>query len=451
MSGDEKRIPTGAIAVYALPSVSMGFMSSLISFYLLKFSTDVLLLAPAVMGLLFGISKVWDAISDPLAGYWSDRTRSRLGRRRPWFLAAALPLSVVFVGLWSPPASLGASALAIWMGAGILLFYSAMTILNVPHASLGAELTLDHHDRTRVFAGRAILDMTGVLLAAGALFTLERAANPRDTATALALAAGLVSLGLILLTTARVRERPDFQGRGATRPYAAFSDVLRNPHARLLLAVFFLETLGFSAMITVFPYATEYDFLLPGMTSVFLAAALVVMGVTIPLWLPLSRRVGKRNLWALTMGIKALAFGGLLFAPVGVWLPLIVGVVVIGACHGCGMMVGPSIQADVIDYDELRTGQRKEGAYFATWNLALKLAGGGAIAFTGFLLQLSGFQANVVQSETTLWTMRLLFAGAPFVSYVIAALLLLRFSLNEREHAEVRETLRERQREQRAA
>ncbi len=80
MSGDEKRIPTGAIAVYALPSVSMGFMSALISFYLLKFSTDVLLLAPAVMGLLFGISKVWDAISDPLAGYWSDRTRSRLGR-----------------------------------------------------------------------------------------------------------------------------------------------------------------------------------------------------------------------------------------------------------------------------------------------------------------------------------------------------------------------------------
>lgn len=451
MSGDEHRIPIGTIVVYALPSVSLGFMGSLISFYLLKFSTDVLLLAPALMGLLFGVSKVWDAVSDPLAGYWSDRTRSRWGRRRPWFLASALPLGVACVALWSPPASLGPAALAVWMGAWIVLFYSAVTVLNVPHASLGAELSLDHHDRTRVFAGRAILDMTGVLLAAGALFLLERASQPRQTATTLALAAALVTLGLILLTTARIRERPEFQGRGGKHAYAAFGDVLRNPHARLLLVVFFLETLGFSAMITVFPYATEYDFLLPGMTSIFLAAALVVMASTIPMWLPISRRMGKRNLWALTMGLKALAFGGLLFAPIGLWWPLIAAVLVIGACHGCGTMVGPSIQADVVDYDELHTGQRKEGAYFASWNLAFKVAGAGAIVLTGFLLQLSGFQANVVQSQTTLSTMRLLFAGAPFASYVVASLLLLRFSLNEREHGEVRAALLLRQDGQRAA
>jgi GPH family glycoside/pentoside/hexuronide:cation symporter len=114
-------------------------------------------------------------------------------------------------------------------------------------------------------------------------------------------------------------------------------------------------------------------------------------------------------------------------------------------------MVGPSIQADVVDYDELHTGQRKEGAYFATWNLAFKVAGAGAIALTGFLLQLSGFQANAVQGETTLLTMRLLFAGAPFASYVVAALLLLRFSLNEREHGEVRAALSVRQEKQRVA
>ena len=104
MSGspEEERLPLSTIAVYALPSVAMGFTGSLVSMYLLKFSTDVLLVSPAVVGLLFGVARIWDAVSDPLAGYWSDRTRSSLGRRRPWMLAAAAPAGLVFAGLWRP-------------------------------------------------------------------------------------------------------------------------------------------------------------------------------------------------------------------------------------------------------------------------------------------------------------------------------------------------------------
>ena len=96
----ETRLPLGTIATYSLPAAATGFMGALISFYFLKFATDVLLLAPAVMGFWFGLSRLWDAVTDPVAGYWSDRTRLPLGRRRPWMLAGALPMAAVFLGLW---------------------------------------------------------------------------------------------------------------------------------------------------------------------------------------------------------------------------------------------------------------------------------------------------------------------------------------------------------------
>ncbi len=427
-----------AIAIYALPAATTGFMGSLISFYLLKFSTDVLLIAPALMGFLFGLSRLWDAVTDPLAGYWSDRTRSRLGRRRPWLLAAALPLALSFAALWSPPRSLAGSSLALWMGVGILLFYSAQTVLNVPHAALGAELTSDHHDRTRVFGGRLLVDLCGVLLAAGALYLLERSVDVRATATAVAAAAAVVALGLILLSTVRVRERAEYQGRGGTSSIAAFRDVLGNPHARLLIAVFFLEWLGFAGLTTVLPYVTQYLLQMPGMTSVFLGSAIAVMVASVPIWIPLSRRFGKRELWIASMAIRAAAFGAIFFVPPGAWVPLLVAVVVIGSTHGCGAVVGPSIKADVIDFDEYRSGQRKEGAYFATWNLATKGGAGFAIIVTGFALQATGFEPNAEQSGATLLVLRALLGAVPCLLFALATALLVRFSLDEREHARIR-------------
>ena len=84
VGASDARLPLGTILTYCLPTVGCGFMFLLIGLYLMPFSTDVLGISPAVMGTLFGLSRIWDAVSDPLAGYWSDRTRSRMGRRSPW-------------------------------------------------------------------------------------------------------------------------------------------------------------------------------------------------------------------------------------------------------------------------------------------------------------------------------------------------------------------------------
>ena len=337
--------------------------------------------------------------------------------------------------------SLTGNSLAIWTGGAIILFYAAQTALGIPHLALGAELTLDYHDRSRVFGARMILEFTGVILAASSLVLLERASDQRTIATELAIAGAVLTMGLVLLTATRIRERPEYQGRGATGSYGAFRDVLRNPHARLLVVVFLLDQLGFSALITLLPYTSQYILQETGMTGIFVGASIVSALVAYPIWFPLARRYGKRNPWIVATVIKAGAFGCMFFLQPGSWELIIALIVVIGAVQGAGNILGPSIKADVVDYDEYQTGERKEGSYFAIWNVATKAAAGVAIALTGFVLSAAGFQPNVEQSETTLLSMRLLFSAFPCLLNLTTALLLLRFSLNEREHARIRAAL----------
>ena len=179
VSVSDERTPLSAILIYASPAPCIGFMFFLVSMYLMKFSTDVLLIAPGVMGLIFGISRIWDGISDPLAGYFSDRTNTRIGRRRPWLLASLVPIVAVFLMVWSPPQMLTGTALVVWMAVGVIGFYTAMTIFGVPHASLGAELSMSYDDRNRVFGWRHICFMSGAFLAIGGMRLLIASDAPR--------------------------------------------------------------------------------------------------------------------------------------------------------------------------------------------------------------------------------------------------------------------------------
>ena len=112
-------LPRSTILAYCLPMVGVGFMAMPFYVWLMKYSTDVLLIAPAAIGSIFFIGRFWDAISDPIAGYLSDLTTSNRGRRRSWMVAAAIPLGLTTVMLWSPPWMLEGLALVLWMGEGI--------------------------------------------------------------------------------------------------------------------------------------------------------------------------------------------------------------------------------------------------------------------------------------------------------------------------------------------
>ena len=161
-------------SLYALPMAAIGMINFLFEVYLLKFATDVLLLAPAVMGTIFSISRIWDAVSDPLCGYLSDATRNSFGRRRSWMLGSALPLWCAFVACFSPPQLADAAGLSLWMLPSVLAYYTSRTAFEVPHLAFGTELTQDasYHERSSLYAWRQAFANLGSLLGVGALFVL---------------------------------------------------------------------------------------------------------------------------------------------------------------------------------------------------------------------------------------------------------------------------------------
>jgi GPH family glycoside/pentoside/hexuronide:cation symporter len=441
----EASIPLRTLFAYCAPALGAGFMFLLVGLYLMKFSTDVLLISPAAIGLIFGSARLWDAFADPTAGYLSDRTRSRLGRRRSWMLWSIVPIAATYLMAWSPPATLGGGVLLGWMTVAIFGFYTATTVLLIPHLGLGAELTQSYHERTRLFGFRHVFWSVGsfIALPAMSLFTSGKL-EPRGAAFALAVAAAIAMALLILYSVAGLREREDYQGRGGENPWRAYRDVLRNPHARLLMIVYLIENLGSATIGILTPYIGEYIVGRKELTPVFIAFYFVPTIASVPLWIPLSRRFGKKNLWIFAMLLTGFSFGGMFFLEEGSVVLISVLAVLAGTAGGCGAVVGPSVLADCVDYDEHATGERKEGAYFAAWNVVFKAASGLTAMFTGIALQLSGFTPNAAQSDTTKLALLTLYAIFPLVAFLIGTALFLRFGFGEREHAQIRLELDER-------
>jgi GPH family glycoside/pentoside/hexuronide:cation symporter len=440
------RLPTRDLLAYALPAAGSALPLFFVQFYFLKFATDVLMAAPGVIGLLLGISRVWEAVSDPLVGYWSDGTRSRLGRRRPWMLAGIPLLALFTLMVWSPPVWLTGGGLLVWTGVALFGFYTAFTVYTVPHTALGAELTGDHHDRTRVFGAHRIAFILGMLLAFVAIGWVSESEDPRRAVLVVAVATVVVASLLLLASPALISERPDHRGRGAASAWAALRDVLRNRYARLLLSAWFVEGLGFGVLGVLAPFFAEYVMDRTDLIAVLPAFFVVAGVVSIPGWIALSRRVGKRVVWLVAMVGQAVCFGGTFVLDpddVAATCILLAGA---GMSNACGGAIGASMLADVVDYDELASGERKEGAYFAAWAFALKLAIGVIVAGVGFALEASGFVPNAEQPPQAILMLRLLFAGMPVAAAIAAFALMWNFRLDAHEHARLREEIARRTR-----
>ena len=433
-----ERLPLPRLFAYAAPAAGIGLMFFLVNLYLLKFATDVLLVAPGVMGLLFGASRLWDAVADPLVGYWSDGTTSRLGRRRPWILASLAPIVVFFLMLFGPPLSLSGVSLMVWMGIGIFGFYTATTVFSVPHGALGAELSTSYDERNRIFGWRQIAFNAGAFVAVAGMSAMIRSDEPRGTAWLVAILACLATAPLIFWCVGVLRERAAYMGRGAANPFAAVRDVWQNVHARLLLVVILIEHLGSATIAILTPYLSEYVIYTPRKTWLYIFLYMLGSTITVPLWIWLASRFGKKNLWMFSMLVAGLSFGGMFLGGPGDVVLIATLSFFGGTANGCGAVMSQSIKADVIDYDEWRTGERKEGAYFAAWSFVFKGSGGITMMITGVVLQLVGFQPNAEQTETAKLAMRILFAIFPLVCFGIGAVLMTRFSFNREEHARVR-------------
>ena len=351
---------------------------------------------------------------------------------------SALPLGLAVVALWSPPSRLEGVALGGWFAIAVLLYYTAFTCFRVPHMAMGAELSRGYHDRSRVFGISEVVEKLGMLLGALSLLLLERSGDQRDFAGPLSIGIAVGMVILIWVSTSGLRERPEFQGRGGTSPRSSFGDVLSNPHSRLLIAIVFMELLGFQTVIVLLPYVSDYILETRGNTAIYAGSALAAMALSVPLWLAIVRRAGKQRTWFWSLVAKIPVLAWFFMLQKGDFGELIGMTILFGALTGAGAVAGPSLKADVVDWDEARTGERKEGTYFATWNFAQKAAAGVAIWIVGTTLALTGYIPNAQQTQEVLNGMRMLASSLPVALHAVAALLVFRFSLDEAAHRKAR-------------
>ncbi|MEM7413300.1 MAG: MFS transporter [Myxococcota bacterium] len=410
------------LVLYAMPSAGLQALLWLVIFYALKYGSDVLGVAPAIVGGVFALGRVWDAVSDPIVGHWSDRARTRWGRRRPWLLAGAVPLAVGFWAFWLPIFPVGSLGATLWMAAALLLYHTAYTAVSIPHAAWGTEIAPTAQARTRLYAARGVGELAGIFVAIGALHQIE---NAPTSAPGIAAALGALAATCAGIAALRLREPAQPEGDGGSSPWQAMRDVLANPIARTVLAAVFLADVGTAAMGAVLPFLTEYVMDRPGTSAQFLAAFVLPTCASIPLWVALAGRIGAWRTWQFSCALSACAFGGYLFVddqtPLA-WL------LAIGGCVGLGQaaarILPPAVLGDAIERDRARTGENKEGAYFAAFHLVQKIGAAVAVGIAGLVLQWSGIGAGVAPGPRGELGIRFLMCVLPTLAMALSVGLL---------------------------
>ncbi|MCE2391857.1 MAG: MFS transporter, partial [Proteobacteria bacterium] len=201
------------------------------------------------------------------------------------------------------------------------------------------------------------------------------------------------------------------------------------------------------ASMVLAPFLMAYVLNMPEMTGLIFVPYTLSQLLTISLWMRLSKRIGKKRTWIAGMGVGTVGYGLLFFVGDGDLLLMFGVVTLTGSVSACGQVIGSSILADVIDYDESRTGQRKEGAYYSLYNFLYKGSGGVMAMIAGASLQWVGFVPNAVQTEATKLMISSLMSLVPLACILGGLLIFLRFRLTEELHAEIRDELRQRPRE----
>jgi GPH family glycoside/pentoside/hexuronide:cation symporter len=442
-------IPFYQKIAYAAPAYALAVVGIPIYVYIPKFYTDIVGINVAVLGYILLSVRIFDAVTDPAIGYISDRTKTGFGRRRPFIAGGSFLVALSMYFLFNPPEA-SAPHSAIWFGVWIYALFFFWTLVSVPYESLGPEITFDYNERISLFGVRDAFLIAGTLAAAsspalvGWLFDLSSTAQgERAKFFWIAVIYAPLVIGLCWWCAISIKELPL---QRVSRPMGVGKGLVqmgRNRPFVILLIAYTISAIGNNLPATLILFYVQYV-LQSNYADAFLLLYFVTGIIFLPGWISISRKVGKKAAWLTSMAINTGAFFGVFF--LGPGDAVIYGVLVFlsGIGFGATLAIPSAIQADVIDYDEWLTGERREGQYVGIWSISKKLAAAVGVGAGLSILGAAGYTPNVEQSEQVRFVLRVLYALVPSVCNLIAILIALAYPISSKIHRNIRKAIDDR-------
>ena len=419
-------------AAYSAGDFASNFYWKLIDYYLLIFYTDVFGISAAAAGTMLLVTKVWDAVNDPIMGIIADRTKTRWGKFRPYLLWGALPLGAAGVFTYTTP-DLGDTGKLIWAYISYSMMMTAYTFINLPYSGLLAVITPNSQERTTLSSWRFIGAFSGGLLVTSVTPTLvERfgSGNEQLGWQRVALFWAVIAAGLFFWCFRGTRERVAPPPAQKTNVSQDLKDLLGNKPWIILASLALLVMLNMSIRAQISAYYMKY-YALEDWTGSFIGAGLAasLLGAAVTPFL--TKWMGKKKLFFLLMVLLTVLSAAFLFIPRDmIWLMFATNITI-------NFVMGPkaplvfAMYADSADYGDWKFKRRATGLVFAAASFAQKL--GGALA--GFLITRllagMGYQPNVEQSDDSLMGILLLMSVIPAAFSLLAMFVVTRYPLSE--------------------
>ncbi|HEX6293344.1 MAG TPA: MFS transporter [Herpetosiphonaceae bacterium] len=440
-----EKVPLITKLAFGAGDVGPAIASSIMGFFLLYFLTDVARLSPAVAGTILLVNKIWDSLNDPIVGTLSDRIRTRWGRRRPWFLFGAIPFGLSFFLLFLVPP---------WDAAGKFWYYlivslmldTAFTAVNVPYTALTPELTKDYDERTSLNSYRFAFSICGGLIAAVLHPVIVGAIRPSGGEQAGYAVSALIWAILATLpfffafwgtyerhTAEETPELPFWTGLKITFGNRAF---------RYVAGIYLLSWLVLQTVQTVIIYYLTYWLRRPDLTPRVILSVQGSALIWLFIWTRASRTVGKKGVYYRGMVFWIAVLLGLYAVQPGwpSWVPITLGLLA-GVGVATAYLIPWAMLPDVIELDELETGQRREGAYYGFFVLLQKLGLalnlfliGQILEVTGYITPPPGVTTPIEQPASTLFAIRLLVGPLPALLLLAGVFLVYRFPITREQH-----------------
>jgi len=421
-----------------------GGSMNLINFFYLIFLTDIVGIRPVYAGIIFFVGGIWDAISDPLMGIITDNTRSRFGRRRPYFLAGVFFIFVSFVLLWLPVDFAAEAARVMYALTAYLFFNTIFSVAMVPYYAMAAEITQDYNERTLISNIRLAFSMGSSILCALIPMIIVRSFDDiRLGYICMAVVFGLLFslpfIGVFAVTKEKANiNRPRFTIKSFLQPFKIRS-------FRLLVMIYVAAFLTLDIVSVLVSYYMKYYMLRPEQTNLVLGAVIISQILCLPLYFKLSKKIGKNMAFCLgaviiLIGITAMSLVTPAMHVIFMYIPP----VLIGIGMSAGVSMPWTMFGDVTDVGEFASGERNAGSFSGIMTFVRKVCSAFAIFMISALLDVGGFIRPIdgvdqVQPNTVILFIRLIVVVAPLILLSAGIIAARRYPLSETMHKRLRQ------------